>query len=130
MNPDMIQLENETEDFLLSKTKNCETLIKQTQTKAEETFEFKLTKQSEIFSFNPTPNLGLYSTWTVGLTSLEFYNSIFILMEKNNKFDLCTNSSDDEFPIVELKDNVAEVLGLSRVSPKDLQLKIHGQHII
>ena len=33
----MIRLGNETEDLLLSTTKNCETLIKQTHRKAEET---------------------------------------------------------------------------------------------
>ena len=41
MNLNMIRPKNETEEFLLSKTKNCEKLIKQTRTKAEEILEFK-----------------------------------------------------------------------------------------
>ena len=40
MNLVMIQPKNETGDLLLSKTKNCETLIKQTHRKPEETIEF------------------------------------------------------------------------------------------
>ena len=36
----MIKPKNETEDLLLSITKNCETLIEQTHIKFEETLEF------------------------------------------------------------------------------------------
>ena len=39
----MTRPKNETEDSLISNTKNCETLIKQTNRKAEETMEIKLT---------------------------------------------------------------------------------------
>ena len=38
----MIQPKNQTEDLLLSITKNCETLINQTHGKPEETLEFKM----------------------------------------------------------------------------------------
>ena len=44
MNLNMIRPKNETEDFLFSITKNCETLIKQTHRKPEETSGYKLTK--------------------------------------------------------------------------------------
>ena len=44
MNLNMIRPKNDREDLLISITKNCETLIKQTHTKAEETLEFQLTK--------------------------------------------------------------------------------------
>ena len=37
MNLNMIRPKNETEDFLLSITKFCETLIEQTHTKPQET---------------------------------------------------------------------------------------------
>ena len=40
----MIRPKNGTQDLLLSITKECETLKKQTHRKAEETLEFKLTK--------------------------------------------------------------------------------------
>ena len=40
---------NETEDLLLSITKNCETIIDQTHRKAEETLEIKLTRSKFVF---------------------------------------------------------------------------------
>ena len=42
MNLDMITPRNETEDLLLSITKNCEKLIEQTHRKAEELLEFRM----------------------------------------------------------------------------------------
>ena len=53
MNLNMIQPKNETVNLFLSIAKNCETLIEQTHTKAEETLEFKLIKPRETFHFNP-----------------------------------------------------------------------------
>ena len=73
----MNQFKNDTEDLLLSVTKNCETLIEQTHTKPQETLQFKLTKSREIFSIKPSIFLGLDSNWMVGLTNLEVYNSFF-----------------------------------------------------
>ena len=52
MNLNMIRPKNETEDFLLSITKNCETLIEQTHRKAEETLEFKMVKSRETIHFS------------------------------------------------------------------------------
>ena len=48
-----IRLENETQDLLVSITKKCERLNKQTQTKPQKTLEFKMTKPRETFSFKP-----------------------------------------------------------------------------
>ena len=42
MNLNLIRPGNETEDLLLCITKSCETFIKQTHTKPQETLEFKL----------------------------------------------------------------------------------------
>ena len=53
MNLNMIRPKNETEDLLLSKLKNCQTLIEQTHRKAEETLEFKMIKPKETFHSNP-----------------------------------------------------------------------------
>ena len=46
MNSNMIRPINETEDFLLSVTKICETLIEQTHRKTEETLDIKLTNKN------------------------------------------------------------------------------------
>ena len=45
----MIRPKSQTEDLLLSITKNCETLIEQTHRKPEETLEFKMLKPKETF---------------------------------------------------------------------------------
>ena len=86
MNLNMIRPKNQTEDLLLSITKNCETLIEQTHTKPQETLEFKLTKPKETFHFKPP--IQVERDWMIGLTDLEVYNSIFIITEENNKFEL------------------------------------------
>ena len=44
--------------FLFSITKNCETLNKQTQTKPQDTLEYKLNKPRETFSFKPPISIG------------------------------------------------------------------------
>ena len=76
MNIDMVQPKMATEDLLLSKTKKCETL-KQTHTKRQKTFEYKLIKPKETFSFKSSIMLSFDSNWMVGLTSLEIWNSFF-----------------------------------------------------
>ena len=70
----MIRPRNEKESLLPSITKNCETLINQTHTKAEEALEFKTTKPKETFHFNPP--VEVKEDWMNGSTSLEVYNSI------------------------------------------------------
>ena len=82
----MIRPKIETEDFLLSIAKICETLIEQTHRKAEETFEFKLNKSKETFHFKPP--IPIEGSWMIGLTDLEVYNSIFKITEENNKLQL------------------------------------------
>ena len=52
MNLNMIKPKNETKYLLLSFTKNCETLNKQTHTKPQETLEFRLTKPRKVFHSN------------------------------------------------------------------------------
>ena len=81
----MIRTKNETEDLLLSITKNCETLIQQTHRKPEETLEFKMIKPREIFHF--TAPVHIKGDWLIGLTDLEVYNSIF------NETEQKTNSN-------------------------------------
>ena len=61
----MIRPKNETEDLLLSKTKNFENLTEQTHTKAQKTFESKISKSREFFHFNPPTQVKGY--WMIGL---------------------------------------------------------------
>ena len=82
----MIRPKNQTEDLLLSITKNCEKLVEQTHRKTEETLEFKMNKSRETFHFKPP--IQINGNWMIGLTDLEVYNSIFNITEENNKFEL------------------------------------------
>ena len=82
----MIRPKNETEDLLLSITKNCETLIEQTHGKPEETLEFKMTKPRKIFHF--TPPVQIKRNWLIGLMDLEVYNCDFKINTTNNEFKL------------------------------------------
>ena len=86
MKLNMIRPKNETEDLLLSKTKNCQTLIEQTHKKAEETLELKMIKPRETFHFKPP--IQVKGDWMIGLVDLDVYNSIFNITEENNKFEL------------------------------------------
>ena len=69
----------QTEDLVLAITKNCETLIKQTHRKPEETLEFKMTKSRETFHF--IPPIQVKEDWMLGLVDLEVFNSIFNITE-------------------------------------------------
>ena len=89
MNLNVIRSENQTEDLLLSTTKNCETLSKETHRKAEETLELKMTQPKETFHFNSP--IQIKRDWTLRLTGLENYNSIININTTNNKFKLYTD---------------------------------------
>ena len=72
----MTRQKNETEDLLLSITKNFETLIKQTHRKPQETLEFELTYPRQTFPYKPFIDLGPNSK-LVGFTCLEVYIPVF-----------------------------------------------------
>ena len=123
----MIQPKNETENLLLSISKNCETLIKQTQRKAEETLEFKMINPRETFHFRPP--IQVRGDWMLGLTELEVYNSIFNITEENNKFELNRDTSD-KFGFLELKDELEEILDISHITNEHLDDEVLGPRII
>ena len=126
MNLNMIRLENETEDLLLSFTKICETLIKQTHTQPQETLEVKLTNPRQTFSFKlPIQIEGAYM---IGLTGLEIYKSIFNIMESNNKFELYSffDSKSGRFSYEKVRDEFEEDFEILEITPTDLQDEIKG----
>ena len=119
MNLNMIRPNNEAEDLLLSKAKNCQPMIDQTHTKAEETLEFKMNQPRKTFHFKPS--IQIQGSWMIGLTSLEVYNTIFDITERNNKCELYRVSSN-KFGFLELKDEPEEILKkficFTRTSPR------------
>ena len=130
MNLNMIQPKNETEDLLLSITKNCETLIEQTHTKPQETLEFKMVKPRETFHFKPP--IQIKGDWMIGLTDLEVYNSIFNITEENKKFELYKFPDDKIGGVTyeKVKGEIERDLDISDITPEDLQDDIIGPIII
>ena len=127
MNLNMIRPKNETEDLLLSITKNCETLIEQTDTKAQETLEFKMTKPREIFHFKSP--IQIQGDWMIGLTNLEVYNSIFNITNKNKKFEIYRDTST-KFGFIELKDELEEILNIPHITNEHLDDEVLGRRIL
>ena len=130
MNLNMIRPKNETEDLLLSITKNCETLIEQTHTKPQETLEFKVNKPKETFHFKPP--IQVKGDWMIGLTNLEVYNSIFNITEENNKFELY-KFPDEKIGGVsyeKVRDEIEKDLDIEDITAADLQDEIIAPIII
>ena len=75
-------------ELLLLIKKHTDTLIEQTETKPQETLEFKMTKQRQTFSFNPPINLIEEGKWLLAVSSLECTNSIFNITNENNSFSI------------------------------------------
>ena len=123
----MIQPKNETENLLLSITKNCEKLVEQTHRKPEETLEFNMLKSKEIFHFNPP--IHTKGDWMLGLIDLEVYNSIFNITKENNKFELYTDTFD-EFSFEELKDENGEILNIPEITDDHLEDRTIGPRIV
>ena len=123
MNSKMIQPKNQTEDLLLSITKNCQTLTKQTHRKAEETLEFEMIKPREIFHFKPP--IQIQADWMIGLINLQVYNSTFNITEENNKFELYRDMIA-KFGFLELKDELEDILNIPHITNKHLDDEILG----
>ena len=76
------------DEFLLLIKKHNDTLIQQTEAKPQETFEFKLIKQTETFQFNPPINLPEEYKVLLALKSSKATNSVFNITNENNIFSL------------------------------------------
>ena len=74
--------------MLLLIKKHTDTLIEQTKTKPEETLEFKMNKQMQTFSFNPSINLIEEGKWLLAVSSFECTNSVFNITNENNSFSI------------------------------------------
>ena len=130
MNLCMIRPKNETKDLLLSITKNCETLIKQTHRKTEETLEFKMIQSKQTFLFKPP--IPIEGSWMIGLTDLEVYNSIYTITEQNNKLQIYKFPDEKSGGVSyeKVRDEIGKDLDISDITATDLQDDIIGPNII
>ena len=126
----MVRPKNETEDLLLSITKNCEMLIEQTHRKAEETLEFKMTKPRE--TFHSKPPIQIKGDWMIGLTDVEVFNSIFNITEEKNKFELYKFPDEKGGGVTyeKVRDEIEKDLDIEDITAEDLQDDIIGPIII
>ena len=94
-------------ELLLLIKNHTDTLIEQTKTKPQETLEFKMDKQMQTFSFNPTINLVEEGKWLLAMSSLECTNSVLNITNENNSFSVIIpghyQNKSDEKTIDELK---------------------------
>ena len=86
------------ESLLLSIAKSNLDIVENTLSKSQETLEFKMNKQKESFSFDIP--LDLPEQWMMGVTSLEVYNTVYNITEKNNKLKILLRK--DQLDILEL----------------------------
>ena len=70
--------------FLIEK--HTDTLIEQTKTKPQETFDYKMIKQMQTFLFNPPINLLEEGIWLLAVTSFECTVFVFNTTDENNSF--------------------------------------------
>ena len=84
------------ESLLLSIAKSNQEIVENTHSKPQETLEFKMTKQKESFSFDVP--LILNEKWMMGVTSLEVYNTVYNITEKNNKLQIILNDQQLKEP--------------------------------
>ena len=117
----MIRLKAYTEGLLLSKTEICETVIKQTLRKAEETLEYKVIKPKQTFHFNPP--ISIEGSWMIRLTSLEVYSSFFNITKENKKFELCKSADEKRGGVSyeRIRDEIEKHLGISEITATKLQ---------
>ena len=80
------------ESLLLSIAKSNLDIVENTLSKPQETLEFKMNRQKESFSFDIP--LDLPEQWMMGVTSLEVYNTVYNITEKNNKLKLFTTEQN------------------------------------
>ena len=74
------------ESLLLSIAKSNLDFVENTLSKPQEALEFKMNKQKETFSFDIP--LDLPEQWMMGVTSLEVFNSVYNITERNNRFEI------------------------------------------
>ena len=88
-------------ELLLLIKKHTDILIEQTNTKPQDTLEFRMNGQMQTFSFKPPINLVEEGKWLLGVTSLECTNSVFKITNENNSFSIIIpghyqNKSDEK----------------------------------
>ena len=82
------------------KKKHTDTLIEQPKYCPQETLEYKMDKQRQIFSFSPPLNVIEAGKWFLAVTSFEAMDSVFNIINEKNSISISIlghwNSGDGE----------------------------------
>ena len=84
--------DNKEQSLLLNLAKSNLDIAQNTLSKPQETLEFKMKKQKQIFAFD-TP-INIPDNWMMGVTSLEVYNTVYNITERNNKFQILLDEEE------------------------------------
>ena len=111
--------------------KHTDTLNEQTKTKPQETLEFKMNKQMQTFSFNPSINLVEEGKWLLAVSSFEGTNFVYNIINENNSFSItipghyqtkfAEKTIDEPNKLLEFR---SLVLGVKEVRKKGKKIKI------
>ena len=116
-------------ELLLLIKKHTDTLIERTKTKPQETPEFKMNKQMQTFSFNPSIILLEEGKGLLAVSSFECTNSVFNITNENNSFSIIIlghyqNKSDEK-----IIDDLNKLLELSSLELHVKEVRERGNKI-
>ena len=109
------------ESLLLSIAKSNLDIVEKTLSKPQQTLEFKMNKQKESFSFDVP--LELPEQWMMGVTSLEVYNSVYNITNKNNSFQI--QLTDEQLNGIDTK-LAMNIEYLHKTNQPDFNKTVHG----
>ena len=123
-------------ELLLLIKKHTAKLIEQTRSRPQETLEFKLKKQVEVFSFSLPTNPFEEGNRKLVVTSFEATNSVFNITIENNSFSISTPGHrsfrggaeiiNKLQNLLEMRDNNDIKLHVEEVRKRENQMKINN----
>ena len=116
-------------ELLLLIKKHTDTLIEQTKTKPQETLEFKMNKQNQTFSINPSKNLLEEGKWLLAVSSFECANYFFNITNENNSFSIIIPGHYQKESDEKTIDNLNKLLELKSLELHVEEVKKRGNKI-
>ena len=114
--------------MLLLIKKHTDTLIEQTKTKPQETLEFKMNEQTQMFTFNPSINL-VEDKWLLAVSSFECTNSVFNITDENNSFSIIIPAHWETEFVEKIIDEVNRLLELRSLELHVNEVRKRGNKI-
>ena len=113
-------------ELLLLIKKHTDTLIERTKTKPQETLEFKMNEQTQMFSFSPSINLVQEGKWLLGVSSFECTNSVIIITNENSSFSIIIQGHWETDFTEKIIDEIKRLLELSSLESHVNEVRKRG----